>query len=142
VGRLFLKLHNFFTSGRPFKNRRNKETETFVRNFERGKVVVVFYGASVTQQSVNRSGEITGYVPNVIANLRSKFGDDAFEFHQLGYGSNHFNDAGFVFFPELLEKKPDIVAMDWHSTWLSKFPGDLYAYVIDTLISAGVRVIN
>lgn len=106
------------------------------------KIIVAFYGASVTQQGVNQRGEITGYVQRVKENLRSKLGDVIFEFHQFGFGSNHFNDAGFIYFSELLQVNPNIVVMDWHSTWLSEFNGDLYAHAIDTLVSAGIRVIN
>lgn len=103
---------------------------------------IVFYGASVTRQNATQAGELVGYVPNVQRILAGALPDEDLQFAVLGFGSNHFDDAGFVYFQELLDAKPDIAILDWHSTGLSEFNPEYYAYVLRTLYARGVKVIN
>lgn len=106
------------------------------------KIKIVFYGASVTQQSTNRDGIKVGYVPNAIQLLFEKFGATQFDFHQMGYGSNHFNDAGFIKFNDVLAIKPDIIVMEWHSTGIGNFDPARYDFVIENLHKIGCKVIS
>lgn len=105
-------------------------------------VIVTFYGASVTQQRINREGELTGYVPCIIEALSREFPEHHFTFHQLGYGATHFDDAGLIYFADVLATRPDIVVMDWHSTGLSEFSPSAYAYIQTTLLDSGCVVLN
>lgn len=105
---------------------------------------IVFYGASVTQQNINQLGELTGYVPNAINYLSSNLSSTEFDrlkFFQLGYGSNHFNDAGFVCFNKVLACNPCLVVFDWHTTGLYFFNQAYFSQVIFSLLDIGCRVL-
>ena len=106
---------------------------------------IVFYGASVTAQSVSHDGnEVTGYVPNAIKFLEALF-LESFEtcnFYQMGYGGNHFNDAGLIYANDVLDKSPDIVIMDWHTTGLYEFDVESYAHVMRKFLESGAVIIT
>ena len=72
---------------------------------------IVFYGASVTQQS----GQ-SGYVPrfkNIIDLEQNKY-----NIIQKGYGSMHLNDAGIVKIDNIINENPHYCFLDWFSTGL------------------------
>lgn len=103
---------------------------------------IVFFGASVTQQGINREGVKVGYVPNVIDRLGQSLDSRSFEFHQMGYGSNHFSDAGYILFNEVLSLDPDIVVFEWFTTSLDTFDSAKLDFVIRTLIDRGTEVVS
>lgn len=105
-------------------------------------VTISFYGASVTQQAINRNGEMVGYVPHTKKIVEKKHSEYEFVFHQLGFGSNHFDDAGYLYFSKLLETSPDIVFLDWHTTGLAKFDSVKYDYIIEKLLEKNCVVVN
>lgn len=106
------------------------------------KITISFYGASVTQQGINQNGEMVGYVPYIKKNLEEKSLDCEFVFHQLGFGSNHLDDAGYLYFSKLLETSPDIVFLEWHTTGLAKFDSAKYDYIIKKLLDINCIVVN
>jgi hypothetical protein len=101
---------------------------------------IVIFGASVTQQSVSKAGESTGYVPLLRKKLRSV--DSSYEVVQMGYGSSSFDIAGFLHLEDVVNHSPDIVILEWHTTWLGRFDDQKYAYAIDHLLFKGIKVLN
>lgn len=101
---------------------------------------IVFFGASVTEQAISRDGIKTGYV----AHLKSLFEESNFDVDivQKGFGSSSFNAAGFIYANEVKELKPDIVVLEWHTTWLGKFDSSKYFSVIASFLKAGIKVVN
>lgn len=106
------------------------------------KTNIVFYGASVTQQSTNRDGIKVGYAPNAMEIISELLGPDNFNFHQIGFGSNHFDDAGFIRFNEVLPLKPNIIILDWHSTGLSRFDPAKLDFVVEKLLDLDCKIIS
>jgi hypothetical protein len=81
---------------------------------------VVCFGASVTQQDRNHiTREITGYVPHLKALLASSA--LGAELEVIAAGSSHFDCAGYSLLPDVINKNPDILILDWHSTGLNRF---------------------
>ncbi|WP_428739671.1 WcbI family polysaccharide biosynthesis putative acetyltransferase [Sulfurimonas sp.] len=109
---------------------------------KKNKLKIAFYGASVTQQSINREGETVGYVQNIKKILSELLPDKEFLIYQLGYGSNHFNDAGYIYFEDLLKVTPDIVFLEWHSTGIDYFESEKYDYILNKLITSECKIIN
>lgn len=103
---------------------------------------IVFFGASVTQQGINRAGVRVGYVPNVIERLERSHGQGLFEFHQMGYGSNHFSDAGYILLSEVLTLNPDLVVFEWFTTGLDAFDSAKLDFVIRSLLDCGTMVVS
>jgi hypothetical protein len=89
---------------------------------------IVFYGASVTQQSKNQGGEITGYVPKVIDNLKV-LGNDC-DYVQMGFGSCHLDDAGFINYQKVIHENPDLIVFEWHTTGLGRFHEQKFGKII------------
>jgi hypothetical protein len=106
------------------------------------KKTIVFYGASVTQQTTNRNGDRVGYVPNAVQRLLDEFDTGELDFHQLGFGSNHFNDVGYIRFNEVIALKPNIVVLEWHSTGVDNFESAKYDFVIEKLHKIGCKVVS
>ena len=78
-------------------------TETNIQYSENSRIV--FFGASVTQQK-----EPGGYV----GEFKKLHNPDLV--HQFGYGGMQIVNAGICFIGEVLEKKPDILVLDWSLT--------------------------
>lgn len=106
------------------------------------KITITFYGASVTQQAINHTGEKVGYVSNVKSMLPNILPEYNFDIHQLGFGANQFNDAGYLYFSKLLETSPDIVFLEWHTTALAKFDSAKYDYIFEELLKQNCVVVN
>jgi hypothetical protein len=102
---------------------------------------IIFFGASVSQQHINRDGEETGYVPNLKKLFKTHFNDEI-EVIQKGFGSGHFNQSGFVYFDLIMNMEPDVVVFEWFSTSSKKFDEAKFAHVQKTLLDNGIKVIN
>lgn len=75
------------------------------------KTHVVFFGASVTEQSVHHAtGERTGFVNYFIDEFSEK---NDFLVSRISAGSSDVMDAGIVYVEKVIALKPDICVLDW-----------------------------
>lgn len=103
-------------------------------------MLVSVFGASVTQQDRHhKSNEITGYFP-VLKDLLTNHMPEC-TVSRLSAGSSHFDGAGYVLLDEVLNTKPDLLLLDWHSTSLDSFDETLWASAIQKIEKAGVPTI-
>jgi len=73
---------------------------------------ILFVGASVTAQSINRNNcEITGYYVRLEQELASKF-----ELTRLAYGSHQFHAMGVFSLSKIIELKPQVAVLEWMTT--------------------------
>ncbi|WP_417225859.1 SGNH/GDSL hydrolase family protein [Amphritea sp.] len=103
---------------------------------------ILIYGASVVQQGVTHDGKLVGFVNNLRELFKESPGLENVLVHKRGYGSNHLNDAGLLYLEEALTEKPDIVVLDWHSTYIEEFEPDKYDYIINKLLNNNIKVVN
>jgi hypothetical protein len=91
---------------------------------------IIFYGASVTQQSGK-----SGYIDQLL----ERFTNTAnIEIIRQGFPANSFDDAGFYCQDLLLEKKPDICFFEFSTTFLSIFNSHKLNQFIDTLLQNSI----
>lgn len=91
---------------------------------------ILFHGASVTQQSG---------VESYFSQLQSLSEGSNFSLHKAGYGGCHFNDAGFLTIKkDILEKKFDIVFLEWNTPGSASFDVEKLEYLISTLVENSI----
>jgi len=88
---------------------------------------IVFYGASVTEQS-GESGFVPTFNKLIMDNLLN------YNIIQKGFGSTHINDCGICKINEIISYNPNICFIDWFSTGLILTnKNELYMY-LDTIV--------
>jgi hypothetical protein len=86
---------------------------------------VCFFGASITSQRQD----------SYVDEFAKEF--DGF-CEKMGYGSSHFNDAGFYLFHEAIAHSPDLLIFDWNSTSSSQFDLFKLEYVVSRANNLGI----
>ena len=101
---------------------------------------VIFFGASVTQQGFNhKTNENVGY----ITWLKELIKEEGLEItiNSIAAGGAHFDGAGYVLLSKVLKKKPDILFIDWHSTWLDKFSPLLWNSFLSNIVDQNIHLV-
>lgn len=94
----------------------------------------------MTEQGISRDGIRTGFVPTLEALLNVNYPD--IDIIKRGYGSTCFDTVGFLYLQDVIALNPDIVILEWHTTWLGKFNEQKYATVINSLLEKNIKVVN
>lgn len=91
------------------------------------------FGASVTEQSIRHdTGEVVGYVNHLEEILTVHTSDVIYwKVDRVAVGSCHFRDAGKYLLKEVVDKKPDIILFDWHTTSMKSLDLEQVNYTID-----------
>jgi len=98
------------------------------------------FGASVTAQSIHhKTGEAVGYAEHLKERLSSVYNE--LEVEVTAAGSSHFNDAGYCLLPEVIDSRPDILILDWHTTCLATFDDRLWKAAIGLIRESGIKTI-
>ncbi|HCG5236627.1 hypothetical protein CGJ21_04805 [Vibrio parahaemolyticus] len=103
---------------------------------------ILFYGASVVQQGTTIDGDLVGFVDNLRVLLKQHELTKNILAHKRGYGSNHIDDAGLIQLEEIWAEDPDLVFLEWHSTYKSEFDERKYRFIIDEITKRNIKVIN
>ena len=90
---------------------------------------LVCYGASVTAQK--DKGGYFSHLDKLVAEC------GVTELERIVFGASHFDYAGFGFFQEVLNSKPDICVIDWLTPSMKLFSSDKIKCVNNKLIEIG-----
>lgn len=95
-------------------------------------MLILAFGASVTAQK-------TGYAHR-LKQILSKF-DESIVFQRIFAGGSHFDEAGYALLPDVFEKKPDLIILDWHSTSKVEFDQFLWDSFLSELLDKEIYII-
>lgn len=95
---------------------------------------IAFFGASITQQSGQN-----GYFFHLKNMLQDR--SPAINIFQFGYGSNCLDDAGFYFLDKVLAVSPDIIFIEYFTTFQIKFDKK-YLVILNDLLNKNITPIN
>ena len=100
----------------------------------------VFFGASVTaQEKSHSSGEVTGFYPHIVEYFKSK--PSTWDITRISAGSSHFDTAGYCLLDKVIQLKPDVVFVDWHTTSLEIFNPNLFKSFLNKLAQSNIYTI-
>jgi hypothetical protein len=104
------------------------------------QMLVHLFGASVTGQAFHhKTGEATGYAVHLKDKLLSAYKDS--EVQVTAAPSSHFNDAGYCLLPEVINSRPDILVLEWHTTGSVAFDDLLWRSAIGLIRASNIKTI-
>ena len=100
----------------------------------------VFFGASVTAQGKSHSsGEVTGFYQHIMDYFKNK--PSTWDITRICAGSSHFDTAGYCLLDKVIQLKPDVVFVDWHTTSLEIFNPNLFKSFLNKLAQSNIYTI-
>lgn len=101
---------------------------------------VVIFGASVSAQRYDRRTSLAaGFYLHLEERIKSL--DGSINLFSVCAASSGFSDAGYALIPEVLDLDPQLIVLDWHSTFEAKFNSTLWNSAIDLFAKKGINVL-
>lgn len=98
---------------------------------------ILFFGASVTAQYKNHhTGEITGYVAYLKEVLETTYSVES-----ISFPSSQYSNMGIFGFAKTLQKRPDIIFFEWHTTGEERLCIETLQMQFDLLHYLGIQMV-
>lgn len=101
---------------------------------------VVIFGSSVSAQRYDRrTGLAAGFYVHLEERIKSLYG--SINLYSVCAASSGFSDAGYALIPKVLDLDPQLIILDWHSTFEAKFNSTLWNSAIDLFAKKEINVL-